>query len=161
MQITLISDHHYTLKSFGVLLFVTCFLVLMPSDLDGSFFPLNIKSLRLACNISRCIYFSYIWYRTEAWARESYFFLNVFALLGWYSIACLTSSPLQLANTLQITQSPICLPNLTERTAAPVQNGEEESTLVNNVLAYFFYLLYRSAGTLFSSFKILFQCKNV
>ena len=60
---------------------VICLWVPMPFDLDGSFFPLNIKSLRLACNISRCIYFSYIWYRTEAWARESYFFSQCFCTI--------------------------------------------------------------------------------
>ena len=70
MQITLIPDHHYTLKSFGALLFVICLWVLMPSDLDGSFLPLNMKSLCLACHISTCIYFSYLWYRTSAGTRQ-------------------------------------------------------------------------------------------
>ena len=159
MQITLISGHHYTLKSFGALSFVFEFRCHLTST--DYFFPSILN--RYALLVTFLVAYISVTFGTEQKPEPEkvIFFLNVFALLGWYSIACLTSSPLQLANTLQITQSPICLPNLTKRTAAPVQNGEEESTLVNNVLAYFFYLLYRSAGTLFSSFKILFQCKNV
>ena len=82
MQITLISDHHYTLKSFGVLLFVICFLVLMPSDLDGSFFPSILN--RYALLVTFLVTYISVTFGTEQKPEPEkvIFFLNVFALLG-------------------------------------------------------------------------------